>query len=238
MITARWRDIAVLSWPIDDDLLVPSLPAGLELDHWNGAAYVSLVCLVMENLRVFRLPALVRNLAEVNLRFYVRPVDARSDRKGVVFLRQLVSNHLFALTARRLFREPMLGTPVSHECELADPVCGRVRRRLQYRWRNRNRYEGLRITGSGETRYAEPDSLDEFLTARYWGYNGRSSNKILAYRISRDPWRLLPVADHELDCDAGTLCGPEFADVMAGPPVSALLATGSNARIRWPTRLR
>ena len=238
MITARWRNIAVLSWPIDDDLLAPFLPAGLALDHWRGESYVSLVCLVMESLRVLRLPALLRNLAEVNFRFYVRPAHTGDDRKGVVFLRQLVSNHLVALTAGRLFREPMLGTAVSHECELAEPICGRVRRRLQYRWRNGNRCEALRITGNGETRHAEPGSLDDFLTARYWGYNGRSGNKVLAYRIVRDPWQLVSVVDHELDCDAGTLCGSGFADVMAGPPVSALLATGSNVRIQWPTKLR
>ncbi len=238
MITARWRNVAVLSWPTGDDLLAPFLPTGLSLDRWNGKAYVSLVCLLMENMRFAGLPALPRKFAEINVRFYVRPADPRDDRTGVVFLKQMVSNRCVALAGRRLFREPMLAAAVSHDSKLADPVDEPVTRRLRYRWRNRGRAEELSITGRDETYYAEPDSLDEFLTARYWGYNRQSGGAARAYRISRDPWPLVPVVEHDLECDAEALCGSEFADVMARPPVSILLALGSDARVHWPAKLR
>ena len=63
MITAQWRNIAILSWPVDPDRLVPFLPPGLSPDSWDGKGYVSLVCLFMENLRFLGLPALPTRFA-------------------------------------------------------------------------------------------------------------------------------------------------------------------------------
>ena len=238
VIGARWGNVAILSWPVEDSLLVPFLPSGLLLDRWGSQGYVSLVCLFMENLRVLGLPAIPRRFAEVNLRFYVRPSGARDDRPGVVFLRQLVSNPLVAFAGRCLFREPMRATRVIHNFELPEPVDGQFRRRVNYRWRNRSHHDALRVTACGEAYFAQPGSLDEFLTHRHWGYNGTSDGRVRAYRISREPWSLVPVVDHEFRCDAETLYGPEVAEVMAARPASALLATGSESRVHWPTKLR
>ena len=238
MITARWRDVAILSWPVEDGLLVPFLPNGLALDRWRGRAYVSLVCLFMENLRALGLPALPRRFAELNLRFYVRPDHGDDDRKGVVFLSQLVSSRLVALAGRVFFREPMRAIPVTHHFEAAERVNGQDQQRVRYRWVSDGRAGELRVTARGDTYFAEPGSLDEFLTRRYWGYNGTSGGGVRAYRISREPWPLVPVVDHELKCDPETLYGPKIADVMAGPPASALLALGSESRVHWPVKLR
>ena len=191
----------------------------------------------MDNVRVLRLPALPRKFAEVNLRFYVRFAHEADNRTGVVFLSQLVSNRFVALAGRRLFREPMRGTMLSCRFEAADPSNGHSQRSLHYRWRNGSRDEELRLTARGNTYMAEPGSLDEFVTARHWGFTAQSEGRIRAYRISREPWLLVPVIQHELECDFGTVCGREIADAVAGPPASALLATGSETRIYWPTRL-
>lgn len=238
MITARWRNIAILSWPTDPGRLVPFSPPGLLPDTWNGKAYVSLVCLLMENLRCLGLPALPRRFAEVNIRFYVRPADPRDDRIGVVFLKQMVSNRCVALAGRRLFREPMLAAAVSHDSERAEQADEPATLHLRYRWRTHGRDDGLRIIGRGEPYYAGPGSLEHFLTARYWGYNRQSGGGRRAYRVSRDPWPLAPVVEHELACDAEALCGGEFGNPLAGAPASVLLALGSPARVHWPAKLR
>ncbi len=238
VITARWRDIAILSWPIDENRLLPFLPPGLSLDRWQGQAYVSLVCLRMENLRFLSLPALPPRFAEVNIRFYVRPADPRDDRIGVVFLKQMVSHPCVALAGRRLFREPMLAAAVSHESERTQQAEEPATLRLRYRWRTRGRHDGLRITARGRPYYAEPGSLEEFLTARHWGYTRQSGAERRAYRISRDPWPLAPVVDHELECDTAALCGYDLGNTLAGVPASVLLALGSHARVHWPAKLR
>jgi len=238
VITARWRNVAILSWPTGDDLLAPFLPPGLSLDRWNGKAYVSLVCLLMENVKFVGLPALPRRFAEINVRFYVRPADPTDDRIGVVFLKQIVSNRCVALAGRRLFREPMLAAPVSHCAEPAQQPSESATRHVRYRWRTNGRIEGLRITGGAGACCPDPGSLEEFVTARYWGYNRQSGADRRAYRISREPWPLTSVVDHELDCDTTALCGCDLGSALAGAPASVLLALGSDARVHWPAKLR
>ena len=163
------------------------------------------------------LPTVPRKFAELNLRFYVRPSHGSDDRKGVVFLRQMVSSRLVALAGRVFFREPMLATPMTYKCEPPERENRRDRQRVYYRWTDGGHDAGLRVTAGGDSYFAEPGSLDEFLTHRYWGYNRTSAGRLRAYRISREPWPLVPVIDHELKCDPESLYGPEIADVIAGP---------------------
>lgn len=230
--------MVILSWPIDDDRLAPLLSGGLTLDHWGGDAYVSLVCLFVENLRVLGVPAFPRKFEEVNLRFYVRPEHGPDDRKGVAFLRQLVPHRHTALAGRYLFREPMSATALSHEFDPAQLDVGHGLQRLGYTWRDCGREESLRITAAGEPYFPVQGSLQEFLTARYWGYNCTSGGRVRAYRISRGPWSLIPVIEHELKWHAEIVGRPEISDVMAGPPASVLLAFGSESRVHWPAKLR
>ena len=42
-LRAEWRNLALLSFPIDAALLATRLPRGLELDLWQGMALMSLV---------------------------------------------------------------------------------------------------------------------------------------------------------------------------------------------------
>ena len=234
-ITARWRNVAIFSWPIDDHHLIPFLPGGVVLDYWNGSAYISLVALLVDGLGVLGLPALPRRFEEVNLRFYVRGTRGGDHRRGVVFLRQLVAHPLITLGGRYLFREPMSSTAMRHEFDPEERVDGCGLQRVHYGWRNGGREDGIWITANGDPYPAKAGSLEEFLTARYYGYNGQSAGRTRTYRISRDAWALAPVVNHKLECDARTLYGRQFGDVMSQPPSSVLLADGSNARVHWPS---
>src|SRR4030088_2512880 len=42
-LTAEWRYLAMLNYEVDASLLLPFVPAGTELDRWNGKVFVSLV---------------------------------------------------------------------------------------------------------------------------------------------------------------------------------------------------
>ncbi len=214
------------------------LPKGLALDRWQGRSYISLVCLFMDDLQVLGLPAWPRSFVELNLRFYVKPSGGKYDGTGVIFLRQTVSNRLVAFAGRVLFREPMLATPMTYKCEPPERENRQDRQRVYYCWTDGGHDAGLRVTAGGDSYFAEPGSLDEFLTHRYCGYNRTSAGRLRAYRISREPWPLVPVIDHELQCNPESLYGPEIADVIAGPPASVLLALGSKSQVHLPTKLR
>jgi len=42
-LTAEWRDLAMLKYEIDPAVLRPLVPAGTELDGWDGRTFVSVV---------------------------------------------------------------------------------------------------------------------------------------------------------------------------------------------------
>src|SRR5438552_18677537 len=69
-LTARWSNLAILTWEVPPALLEPHLPAGLELDRRDGAAFASLVAFDFFDTRVLGIPW--PGFSEVNLRFYVR----------------------------------------------------------------------------------------------------------------------------------------------------------------------
>lgn len=234
-VQACWRNIVILSWPVDEARLLPHLPDGLVLARWNGAPYISLVCLMMENLRVFGVPALPRKFVETNLRFYVRSEQPDDARPGVVFLRQLVSSRLVALGGRFLLRESMSAAAMEHAFGPGHPGAGGDNLRLKYAWSNQGRKTTIRVTASGAPFMAQSGSLEEFLTARHWGYVEQSVGRVRSYRISREAWQLVPVVDCTVECDDGAIGGASFSDVLAGPPASALVVRSSDARIHWPS---
>ena len=42
-LTAQWRELAMLNYDVDPALIERFVPAGTELDLWNGRAFLSLV---------------------------------------------------------------------------------------------------------------------------------------------------------------------------------------------------
>src|SRR5437870_9067010 len=104
-LTARWSNLAILTWEVPPALLEPHLPAGLELDRRDGAAFASLVAFDFLDTRVLGIPW--PGFPEVNLRFYVR---LRAQR-GVVFIREFVPQAIVAWLARALSTSRTLWRP-------------------------------------------------------------------------------------------------------------------------------
>ena len=51
-LTAKWRYLAMLNYEIGSPVLAPFVPAGMELDFWNGKTFVSVVAFLFLNTRV------------------------------------------------------------------------------------------------------------------------------------------------------------------------------------------
>ncbi|MGA9505212.1 MAG: DUF2071 domain-containing protein, partial [Terriglobales bacterium] len=71
-LTAEWQHLAMLNYEVDPALLLPFVPAGTQLDSWNGRVFVSLVGFRFLKTRLLGcLPIPMHsNFDEVNLRFY------------------------------------------------------------------------------------------------------------------------------------------------------------------------
>src|SRR5262249_5878550 len=136
-LTANWRALAMLNYTIDPAVLRPYVPAGTELDVWNGRTFVSMVGFrfLETRLRGGAVPFHVR-FEEVNLRFYVRRLVRDGWRRGVVFVKEIVPRRAIAWVARIAFGERYVALPMRHEVVLpAGTDAGRVA--YEWRWRGR-----------------------------------------------------------------------------------------------------
>ena len=218
----------MLNYEIEPSALASFVPAGTELDLWNGKTFVSVVGFLFQRARVFGISIpFHRDFLEVNLRFYVRRKAPDGWRRGVVFIKEIVPRTAIALVARKLYNEPYIALSMAHRIEHA----GDLLRSAEYFWRFAGEEHSLRIAAHGEAQPLQHGSEAEFITEHYWGYTGQRDGGCLEYRVEHVPWRLWQTSRAELACDVAGLYGREFAEALASPPKSAFLAEGSDVTV-------
>ena len=217
----------MLNYAIDPALLAPYVPAHTELDLWKGRAYVSVVGFLFLRTTVLGLAIpFHRNFEEVNLRFYVRRHAMDGWRRAVVFIREIVPRAAIAFTARALYNENYVARPMSHRLEWADDDADRLAT-VAYRWNDKGRDLGLRLTIGGGYALPASGSEEEFVIEHYWGYTAQRDGGTVEYRVEHPPWRVAAAAHAELEGDVGGFYGPPFDGPLREPPVSSFVAEGS-----------
>ena len=101
----NWRELLFLHWAFAPELIRPLIPRELELDLFEGKAYVGLVPFTMTGVRPTGLPAIagLSSFHETNVRTYVH-VDGRDP--GVWFFSLDAANTIAVRLARGLFHLP------------------------------------------------------------------------------------------------------------------------------------
>lgn len=237
-LTAEWRHLAMLNYEVDPTILEPFIPAGTELDFWNGKAFVSMVGFIFQNARVLGVPIpFHRNFEEVNLRFYVRRKADDGWRRAVVFIKELVPRAAIAIAARKLYNENYVALPMSHHIE-KDFTESKEIKSAAYFWGFRGEQNYLKLTTRGSAQPLTEGSEQEFITEHYWGYSVQRDGSTLEYRVEHPRWRVWDAHTSELDCDVAGLYGKQFCDALNQPPSSAFLAEGSEIKVHKGVRLK
>jgi uncharacterized protein YqjF (DUF2071 family) len=175
-----------------------------------------------------------RTFAEVNLRFYVRRTpDEESERRAVVFIRELVPRRAIAAVARWRYNEPYLAVPMSHHRSL-DPFAGGT---VEYRWRYGGADFSLGARVSGPAQPLQAHSEAEFITEHYWGYTRQRDGGTLEYQVEHPRWSVWEAAEGLFRGPGNRLYGPGFGEILAGPPQSAFVAVGSPVTVHAGRRI-
>lgn len=219
----------MLNYEVDPALLRPHVPRDTELDQWQGRTMVSLVGFLFLNTRVLGLPIpLHRNFPEINLRFYVRRSANGEQRRGVVFLKEIVPRWAIATVARLAYNENYAAHPMRHRVEP-----GAL---LEYQWRDRQWHSiGARV--SGEPQAWPPGSEAEFIMEHYWGYSRQRDGGTVEYQVEHPPWRVWRADESAFDCDVARVYGRELVAPLSAGPSSAFVAEGSPIIVRRGVRL-
>ncbi len=217
-----WRDGLFAHWPVDPDRLRPHVPEPLELDTYDGTAWVSVLPFVLARVGVRGSPAAFRlAFPELNVRTYVR----YGDDAGLFFFDVEVGSAFVANVVGRTTRLPVYRARMH--------VAG-TDGRVAFSSSRPDADDLARFSATyrpdGPVSYAEPGSLEHWLTARRRFYAPRDGSVSTA-EIAHAPWPLQPAAVtiHENTLfEANGLPGPE------GEPIyqycGELEMTGSIAR--------
>lgn len=224
-LTAEWKNLLVLNYAVEACLLEPFVPAGTELDAFEGKTYLSLVGFEFNRTRVlgFAVP-FHQNFEEVNLRFYVR----RGSKRGVVFIRELVPKYAVAAVARFAFNENYLCVPMSHRIEAG---------KAEYAWTLGAERCAMSIETDGESFLPAEGSLSQFITEHYWGYTTQKGGSSLEYEVQHPPWSVWNAKYASFSGKADGLYGAEIAQILRREPDSAFLAKGSLVTVFKSTRI-
>ena len=233
-LTAEWRYLAMLNFEIEPVALASFIPAGTELDFWNGKTYVSLVGFLFQKTRIggIRIP-FHSNFEEVNLRFYVRRNTDDGWRRGVVFIKELVPRRLIAIGARKVYNENYFAMPMAHHIEKDREEI----RSVTYFWRSNRRKEFLKVAVRGQAQPLSGGSLQEFIVEHYWGYAKQPDGSTMEYRVEHPCWRIWETEAAEYHCDAANFYGENFRGFLNHSPASAFLADGSEVKVYQGVKL-
>lgn len=206
------------NYVVDPSLLTPFIPLKTDLDLWNGRCYVSLVGFMFVNTRVkgFSIPFHV-DFEEINLRFYVR----HNDKRGVVFIKEIVPKPMVTLVANTFFNENYETLRTAHSW-IASP--GTLN--IEYRWKKRD-WNVLRVSSEKTPVPILEGSEEEFITEHYWGYVKMNELDTTVYQVDHPKWEVYPVRSYSVDVDFGKVYGERFGFLGNTKPESIFLAEGS-----------
>jgi len=222
----RWIDLLFAHWPVPVDAIRPLVPAGLEIDTFDGQAWIGVVPFRMEDVAPRFLPAVPGPGAfpELNVRTYVR----RRGRRGVWFLSLDAGSRLAVEGARTAFHLPYFRARMSSES-----AAGWVEyhsERIDTRARPAAFVARYRPTGP--IRLAAPGSLDAFLTDRMGLYAADPAGTIRWTAIRHEPW---PLQSAEAEISINTMAE---AGGITLPDVEPRLAFAARLDVVgwWPRR--
>ena len=202
----RWDHLLFAHWPVKVSALRELVPNGLEIDTYEGEAWVGVVPFRMSRTRGRLMPPMpgLSAFPELNVRTYV----TAQGKPGVWFFSLDAASKLAVRGARWGYHLPYF------DAEMQVQVQGdetRYRSRRTHRDAPAAEFVG-KYRPTGEVFRASPGSLEDFLTARYCLYSANQKLRLYRADISHVPWPL-QAAQAEIECNTmGRAAGIELPD--------------------------
>lgn len=200
-----WCELAFAHWAVPLDVIRPLVPAPLEVQRFDGSAWLGIVPFRMEGVmrRPFPDAPGISAFPELNVRTYVE----HGGKPGVWFLSLDATNALAVWAARRWFHLPY------HRARIE---LGRRQNALEYRLQRNGSEVAFDATYAalGEGFEAAPGTIEHFLTERYCLYAQRPDGAIHRLEVHHLPW---PLQRAELELRSSTMTAP-WAIPLSDPP--------------------
>jgi uncharacterized protein YqjF (DUF2071 family) len=190
VIGMRWERLLFAHWPMPVESLRSLIPHGLDLDLFEGEAWIGVVPFRMARVGPpgRPLPGRLGTFGEINVRTYVRPTRPTDGPSGVWFFSLDAENPYAVAGARAFFHLPYFRARIDI---IEDGATVDYRSRRTHHGAPAGRFHA-RYTPTGMSARALPGTLEEWLTARFALYAADRHGSLSRGDIQHDPWRLAP----------------------------------------------
>jgi uncharacterized protein YqjF (DUF2071 family) len=227
-LKASWENLIMANYEVEPAILQPYLPNGVELDFYNHKTYVSLVGFMFKKTSLFGVPIpFFGSFEEINLRFYVRKVEEKKVKKGVVFINETVPFKIVALLANKLYKEHYISIPTKNTIDISEY------KHINYEWKMKDKWNSITVQSETNKYKIEPASIEEYIFERYFGFTKLSPSKTQEYVIHHPKWMTHKILYNNIDCDFGMMYGDAFSNLNNQLPSSILMAEGSQVSVNW-----
>jgi uncharacterized protein YqjF (DUF2071 family) len=231
-LSARWENLIMANYAVNPEVLLPYLPKGVELDFYDGKAWVSLVGFMFKKTSLFRIPIpLMGTFEEVNLRFYVKRIDGDEIKRGVVFINETVPYKPVAWIANKLYKEHYIAIPTKNEIRVSAD-----NQLIHYGWKINQHWNEINVNTSIESIEMTPESIEELIFEHYYGYTKITEEVSQEYRVNHPRWKVNKVMDYSINCDFQAMYGNAFTLLNNQQPQSVIFASGSDVTVDWKRR--
>ena len=179
----EWNKAIFLHWQVDLNNLKKFLPKGLEIDLYDGKAWVSIVAFTMENIRPKNFPAFspISNFDEINIRTYVKS----HNKSGVYFLSIEGGKRLSCKIAKEISKLPYRYSNIKRSNNSY----------ASYNSQFKDQFEIVYDIGKTKK---NKDSLDKWLTERYALFQD-TKNTLNEFEIHHLEWSLRDIELKEIN---------------------------------------
>jgi len=189
----RWHELLFMHWRVPVAALRPHVPATLEIETFDGSAWLGVVPFRMSGVRPRLVPPVpgLSAFPELNVRTYVVPKSTR-DKPGVWFFSLDATSRLAVRGARWGFHLPYFDAHIS--CQVNGSTNTPT---VHYSSRRTHKAAppaelDMDYRPAGNVFHAEPGSLEYFLTERYCLYSAAKDGRMYRCEIAHAPWPLQP----------------------------------------------
>jgi uncharacterized protein YqjF (DUF2071 family) len=180
----EWQKLLFLHWEVPVEVLRPLIPSALDLDLFEGKAYIGLVPFTMKGVRPIgfpHIPALC-DFHETNVRTYVH---LQGRNPGVWFFSLDAANRLAVLVARHWFKLPYFHAQMEMSQKQNQITYSTTRAKSE----NRPAHLKTHYEIEEGVFFANPGTLEFFLAERYLLYAMQGST-LYAGQVYHTPYPL------------------------------------------------
>ena len=210
LMAQSWNDLLFAHWPVPAERLQSVVPAEVQVDTFDGSAWIGITPFEVSGLRLRGAPPApgISRFPELNVRTYTRVAG----KPGIWFMSLDADSSFAVVAARRTYRLPYFRARMStdrseggihYRSKRSSPDGEPAELRAMYR-------------PTGPVFQARPGSLEHFLVERYCLYGLDERRRICRADIHHPPWPLQPA---EASLERNTMTAPYRIELPPEPPL-------------------